>query len=79
MALPFTVEQFYGVFRDYNTAAWPTPWFLVALAVVALTAVPRPRRGLSFAASAILGLIAAGLVGLGLLATAGQRHRTLKS
>ena len=20
MALPFTVEQFYGVFRDYNTA-----------------------------------------------------------
>jgi hypothetical protein len=54
MTLPFTGEQFYGVFRDYNTAVWPTQWFLVALAVVALTAVPRPRRGLSFAASVLV-------------------------
>lgn len=79
MTLPFTGKQSYGVFGDYNTAVWATQWFLVALAVVALTAVPRSRRGLSFTASAILGLIAAGLVGLGLLATAGQWHRALKS
>ena len=57
MTLPFTVEQFYGVFRDYNTAVWPAQWLLVALAVVALAAVPRPRRWLSVAASAILGLL----------------------
>jgi hypothetical protein len=79
MTLPFTGEQSYGVFGDYNTAVWVTQWLLVALAVVALTAVPRSRRGLSFGASASLGHIAAGLVGLGLLVTAGQRHRALKS
>jgi hypothetical protein len=43
MALPFTVEQFYGVFRDYNAAVWPAQWFLVALALVAVGAVLRPQ------------------------------------
>lgn len=43
MTLPFMVEQFYGVFRDYNTAVWPAQWFLMALAIVALAAVPRLR------------------------------------
>lgn len=23
MRLPFTIEQFYGVFRQYNEAVWP--------------------------------------------------------
>jgi hypothetical protein len=31
MALPFTAEQFYGVFHDYNAAVWPAQWLLVAL------------------------------------------------
>ena len=44
VALPFMVEQFYGVFRDYNMAVGPAQWFLVALAIAALVAaVPRSR------------------------------------
>ncbi len=57
MALPFTVEQFYGVFRDYNTAVWPAQWFLVALALAALVAVLRPRPWSGVAVSAVLGVL----------------------
>lgn len=57
MALPFRVEQFYGVFRDYNAAVWPLQWILVALALSAMVAVLRPRPGSSVAVSAILGLL----------------------
>jgi hypothetical protein len=44
MKLSFTVEQFYGVFREYNTALWPAQVFLFALAVVAVALVAFPRR-----------------------------------
>lgn len=57
MALPFTVEQFYGVFRDYNTAVWPAQWFLVALALAALVAVFMPRPWSGVAVSAVLGVL----------------------
>ena len=57
MALPFTVEQFYGVFRDYNTAVWPAQWLLVALALAALVAVLRPRPWSGVAVSAVLGVL----------------------
>ena len=57
MAIPFTVEQFYGVFRDYNTAVWPTQWFLVAMALAALVAVLRPRPWSGVAVSAVLGVL----------------------
>jgi hypothetical protein len=57
MALPFTVEQFYGVFRDYNTAVWPAQWFLVALAIAALVAVLWPRPWSGVAVSAVLGFL----------------------
>lgn len=56
MALQFTVEQFYGVFGDYNTAVWPAQWLLVALALVAVGAVLRPRPWSGVAVSAILGV-----------------------
>jgi hypothetical protein len=36
MALAYTVEQFYGVFRGLNMAVWPARWFLVALAFAAV-------------------------------------------
>lgn len=36
MSIPFTVEQFFAVFRAYNEAVWPAQWLLVALGVVAL-------------------------------------------
>jgi hypothetical protein len=57
MALPFTVEQFYGVFRDYNTAVWPAQGFLVALATASLAAMARPRRWSGVAMSAILAVL----------------------
>ena len=39
MQLPFTIDQFFGVFRDYNTALWPAQIVLLALAVVAVILV----------------------------------------
>ncbi len=57
MALPFTIEQFYGVFRDYNTAVWPAQWFLVAMALAAVAAALRPRPWSGVAVSAILGVL----------------------
>lgn len=43
MRLPFTVGQFYAVFRDYNEAVWPAQWLLfgLAVAITALAFVPR--------------------------------------
>lgn len=55
--LPFTVEQFFGVFRAYNQAVWPAQWVLVAAAVVALLLAARPNRWSSQAVAAILGLL----------------------
>ena len=57
MVLPFTVEQFHGVFRDYNTAVWPVQWILVAMALAAVVAVRKPRPWSGVAVSAILGLL----------------------
>jgi hypothetical protein len=57
MQLPFTVEQFFGVFRDYNTAVWPAQCILVAVALVAVAAVWRPRPWSGVAVSAILALL----------------------
>jgi hypothetical protein len=51
MTVPFTVDQFYGVFRGYNTAVWPAQWRLVALAVTAPVRVARPQCGLNVAAT----------------------------
>ena len=57
MALPFTVEQFYGVFVDYNTAVWPVQWILVALALAAVVGVLMPPPESGVAVSVILGLL----------------------
>jgi hypothetical protein len=55
--LPFTIEQFYGVFRSYNTAVWPAQYFLLALAVAAVALVAVPRRWSGAGISAILALL----------------------
>ena len=34
--MPFTIEQFLGVFEKYNLAVWPTQVFMVLLAAVAI-------------------------------------------
>jgi hypothetical protein len=50
MALSFTIEKFYGVFRDYNTSMWSAQWFLVAMAVAAVAALrPRSWSGIALA------------------------------
>ena len=43
VALPFTVEQFFAVFRAYNDAVWPMQGVLygLGLAAVALAFFPR--------------------------------------
>ena len=57
MQLPFTAEQFFGVFRDYNTTLWPAQLFLLALAVVAIVLVMRPRSWSGVGVSAILAFL----------------------
>jgi hypothetical protein len=54
MQLPFSVEQFFGVFRDYNTTLWPAQVFLVGLALMAIALLFFPRRWSGVAVSAIL-------------------------
>lgn len=47
MQLPFTAEQFFGVFTLYNTSVWPAQTFLELLAVLAVIfiALRRPWSG----------------------------------
>ena len=55
--LPFTVEQFYGVFREYNMTLWPAQIFLLTLAVVAVALVVFPRRWSGLGVSFILAFL----------------------
>ncbi|MDO9196319.1 DUF6064 family protein [Rhodoferax sp.] len=57
MQLPFSIDQFYGVFREYNTALWPAQVVLVALALAAIALVLVPRRWSGVAVSAILAFL----------------------
>lgn len=57
MQLPFTIEQFYGLFREYNSAVWPAQVLLVALAVVAVAFVVVPHRWSGASISAILAFL----------------------
>lgn len=57
MEIPFTVEHFPAVLRNYNTAVWPMQWLLVAMALRAVAAVLRPRPWCGVAVSAILSVL----------------------
>lgn len=57
MQLPFTVEQFFGVFRLYNSTVWPAQVFLVLLAVLAVIFIALRRPWSGVAVSAILALL----------------------
>lgn len=57
MQLPFSVDQFYAVFRDYNTTLWPAQVVLLALAGVAVLLVSVPRRWSGAGVSAVLAFL----------------------
>jgi hypothetical protein len=57
MSIPFTVKQFYGVFREYNGAVWPAQVVLVGLALAAVALALKPQRWSGVGVSAILGLL----------------------
>lgn len=57
MALPFTSDQFFGVFAAYNEAVWPAQVVLVGLAALALVLVAFPRPWSDRGVSAILALL----------------------
>lgn len=54
MNIPFTTEQFYGVFTAYNTAVWPMQLMLLALGVLAVVLLTRQRSYSSVGISSIL-------------------------
>jgi len=54
MQLPFSTEQFFDVFRAYNTAVWPAQVPLLALAVAAFVLVLVPSRWSSVVISSIV-------------------------
>jgi hypothetical protein len=57
MQLPFTNEQFFGVFRLYNSTVWPAQFFLVLLAMLAIVFIALRRPWSGAAVSAILALL----------------------
>jgi hypothetical protein len=42
--IPFTVDQFFGVMREFNAAVGPAPGVLLALTLAAVFLAVRPRR-----------------------------------
>ncbi len=54
MSLPFTVDQFFGVFREYNETVWPMQWLLALLALMAIVASIRGGRAASSVVSGVL-------------------------
>ena len=57
MQLPFTVEQFFGVFQTYNSAVWPVQVFLLALAALTVVLIALRRSWSGVAVSVILAVL----------------------
>ena len=57
MQLPFTVEQFFGVFQTYNSAVWPAQILLLLLAALAVIFIALRRPWSGVAVSAILAVL----------------------
>ena len=57
MQIPFTVEQFFGVFRAYNSAVWPVQILLLLLAALAVIFIALRRPWSGVAVSAILAVL----------------------
>jgi hypothetical protein len=57
MQIPFTVDEFYGVFRAYNLAVWPAQVGLVGLAGFAVVMLVYPQRWSGVGISTILAFL----------------------
>lgn len=57
MKMPFTVDQFYGVFRDYNEMVWPSQLLLIGLSLIGVVMVIRPRSWSHMVVSGILAVL----------------------
>lgn len=57
MQLPFTVDQFFGVFEAYNSAIWPVQILLLLLAALAVIFIALRRSWSGVAVSAILAVL----------------------
>jgi hypothetical protein len=57
LKLPFTIEQFLGVFERYNLAVWPAQIFLVLLGALAINLAIRRKERANRAVPAVLGVL----------------------
>lgn len=57
MRIPFSIDQFLDVFRQYNLAVSPAQWALYALGLMAVALVVRGTRGAGRLISGILALL----------------------
>ncbi|HNY65458.1 MAG TPA: DUF6064 family protein [Deltaproteobacteria bacterium] len=57
MQLPFTVDEFFGIFRAYNETLWPVQIVLFGLALAAFALVLKPRRPSGVGISVILAFL----------------------
>jgi hypothetical protein len=57
MSLPFTADQFFGVFADYNRTVWPAQILWLGLALVVVVALAGARRSPARLALWSLGLL----------------------
>jgi len=55
--MPFTTEQFFGVFREYNLTVWPMQVFMNILAVVVIFSAMKKYKYDSAIISGILGFL----------------------
>lgn len=55
--MPFTVDQFYDVFRAYNEAVWPTQLLLIGLGLVGIVLVMTSHRWTHVAVPGILAVL----------------------
>jgi uncharacterized protein DUF6064 len=57
MRLPFTIDQFLDVFRQYNEAVWPVQWGLAAVGVIAVVFALRDEPRTSRLVSVLLAVL----------------------
>lgn len=55
--LPFSTEQFFAVFREYNEAVWPLQVLLVLLALCAIALIPIKRAWADHVISGVLSFL----------------------